>query len=145
MKRKLHQTSVVVAAIVLFVGIMFLNIEKNQLGQWKMVIASSFGQGGEDGSIVQIYHYNLTTINQGVPNFASGRTHLFPNPGSLAGIATVYTPSYKFRGYLYTKTGDNSNVGYNGTKYQIGYSATYTTSVVGLSSISVFDSFLESI
>src|SRR5690606_9588728 len=48
-KRKLQKISMVVVAIVLFAGIMFINIEKNEHGQWEMGAVSSFAQGGESG------------------------------------------------------------------------------------------------
>ncbi len=146
MKKKLQKICMMAAAIVMFTGVMLLSLEKNDQGVWKFATVSSLAQGGEEeGSIVQVYHYDISTLSGGAPDFADGRAHLFPNPGSLSGIAVVTNPSYTLRSYLYTKTGDNSVVGNNGAVYQIGYSATYTTSVAGISNILVFDSFQETL
>ncbi|HUH18102.1 hypothetical protein [Albibacterium sp.] len=46
MKKKLQKISIVVAAIVLFVGAMLLSVKKNDHGQWKVATVSSFAQGG---------------------------------------------------------------------------------------------------
>lgn len=42
MKKKLQKISIAVAAIVLFIGVTLLSIEKNDQGQWKVATVSSF-------------------------------------------------------------------------------------------------------
>jgi|GEM_PF-2531232 len=54
MKKKLQKIGMAVAAIVLFVGIMLLNVEKNEGGQWGIATVSSFA-GDESGGDKAIY------------------------------------------------------------------------------------------
>lgn len=47
MNKKLQKISMVVAAIVLFLGVLFLNVEKNEQGRWEVGTISAFAEGGE--------------------------------------------------------------------------------------------------
>lgn len=49
MKRNYKKISMAVAAMVMFAGVLLLNVEMNEHGRWEMGIVSSFAQGGESG------------------------------------------------------------------------------------------------
>ncbi|HUH18110.1 hypothetical protein [Albibacterium sp.] len=51
-----------VAAIVLFTGVMLLNVEKNEQGHWEMATVSSFAQG-ESGAGGAIYKRSTEPCN----------------------------------------------------------------------------------
>lgn len=143
MKKKLQKMSVVVVAMVMFTGLLLLNLEKNEQGKWEVAVINSVAQGGGEHT-QQLYHYNLKTITPGFPDFTSGRALIFPNPPSNgAGVASVTTEYDYIRTILYTKTADDSFVVYNGQVYTVAYKATFTTSGVGLSYIQIQDSFQE--
>ncbi len=63
MKKKLQKISIAVAAIVLFIGVMLLSIEKNDQVQWKVATVSSFAQGKERGTIEVANYENIRTVN----------------------------------------------------------------------------------
>lgn len=50
MKKRLQKISMVVATIVLFLGVLFLNVEKNEQSQWEVGTISAFAQEGESYS-----------------------------------------------------------------------------------------------
>lgn len=51
MKKKFKKIGMAVAAIVLFVGVMLLSIEKNEQGKWEFVAVSAYAQSENEENV----------------------------------------------------------------------------------------------
>jgi len=56
MKRKVNKISMMVVATVMFLGAMFLSMEKDAEGNWQVATANALASGGESGGNGQQYH-----------------------------------------------------------------------------------------
>lgn len=66
MRNKLQKISMVVAAIVMFTGVMLLSVEKNEQGKWQVATVSSFAQGGESDGCPKVSRMETRTITWNV-------------------------------------------------------------------------------
>ena len=114
-----------VVATVIFLGAMFLSMEKDEDGQWGFTPISVMAQGGESGTKSGT-HSNL--INSRGFSGVDGLYTIFNPPGANAGSASVFIDS-TLGNLVWTKNSDNSAVGMgSATNYNISYQADYTYS-----------------
>ncbi len=55
MKKKIKKIGMAVAATILFVGVMLLSVEKNELGKWEFIAVSTYAQGETEPNVCELY------------------------------------------------------------------------------------------